>query len=93
MDTLRFVLSNDNLALFPDYLQRVSVLSALAYIEIDRAGAKEASGGSVGDITVQPLTTPPPSAVVNLKGRVACEVNTCDELLLTEIVFEDVEPA
>ena len=28
--------------------------------------------------------------MVNLKGRVACEVNTCDELLLTEIVFEDV---
>jgi hypothetical protein len=28
--------------------------------------------------------------VVQLKGRVACEVNTCDELLLTEIVFENV---
>ena len=28
--------------------------------------------------------------VVQLKGRVACEVNTCEELLLTEIVFENV---
>ena len=29
-------------------------------------------------------------SVVQLKGRVACEVNTCDELLLTEIIFENV---
>ncbi len=28
--------------------------------------------------------------VVQLKGRVACEVNTCEELLLTELVFENV---
>jgi antiviral helicase SKI2 len=28
--------------------------------------------------------------VVQLKGRVACEVNTCDELVLTELVFENV---
>jgi len=36
----------------------------------------------LGYITVQD--------VVQLKGRVACEVNTCEELLLTEIVFENV---
>ena len=29
-------------------------------------------------------------SVVQLKGRVACEVNTCDELLLTELIFENV---
>jgi antiviral helicase SKI2 len=29
-------------------------------------------------------------AIVQLKGRVACEVNTCDELILTELVFENV---
>ena len=29
-------------------------------------------------------------AVVQLKGRVACEVNTCDALILTELVFENV---
>ncbi len=27
---------------------------------------------------------------VQLKGRVASEVNTCDELILTELVFENV---
>lgn len=27
---------------------------------------------------------------VQLKGRVACEINTCDELIASEIVFENV---
>ena len=27
---------------------------------------------------------------VQLKGRVACEINTCDELILTELIFENV---
>ena len=27
---------------------------------------------------------------VNVKGRVACEVNTCDELVATELVFEGI---
>lgn len=27
---------------------------------------------------------------VQLKGRVACEINTCDELIATEMVFENV---
>jgi antiviral helicase SKI2 len=30
------------------------------------------------------------SGAVQLKGRVACEINTMDELLLTELVFENV---
>ena len=28
--------------------------------------------------------------VVEMKGRVACEINTGDELLLTEMIFEGV---
>ncbi|KAI9916455.1 hypothetical protein PsorP6_016825 [Peronosclerospora sorghi] len=28
--------------------------------------------------------------VVQVKGRVACEINTCDELVLTELIFENV---
>jgi len=27
---------------------------------------------------------------VKLKGRVACEINTCDELIVTELIFENV---
>ena len=30
------------------------------------------------------------SRTVTLKGRVACEMNTCDELLATEILFFNV---
>ena len=32
----------------------------------------------------------PESDTVTLKGRVACEMNTCDELLATEMVFGNV---
>ena len=28
--------------------------------------------------------------VIDLKGRVACEVSTCDELLATELMFSGV---
>ena len=48
-----------------------------------------ASHGGSADIT--------DTDTVQLKGRVACEVNTADELITTEIVFENVlqglEPA
>ncbi|KAF0687455.1 Aste57867_20819 [Aphanomyces stellatus] len=57
-------LSNHSLALFPDFQQRLSVLTRLGYIAEDNT--------------------------VQVKGRVACEVNTCEELILTEIIFENV---
>ena len=28
--------------------------------------------------------------VIQLKGRVACEINTCDELVVTELIFSGV---
>lgn len=31
----------------------------------------------------------PARSQVQLKGRVACEINTCDALVLTEMVFEN----
>lgn len=69
--TLRHLLSNESLQLFPDFLQRKSVLETLGYVD-----EKE---------------------TVCVKGRVACEVNTCQELIATEMVFEGVlnelEPA
>lgn len=33
---------------------------------------------------------PPDSSTVSLKGRVACEMNTCDELLATEVLFQNI---
>lgn len=70
-ETLRHLLSNESLQLFPDFLQRKALLKSLNYIdEMD---------------------------TVCVKGRVACEVNTCEELIVTEMVFEgvlnDLDPA
>ena len=71
VDTLRHLLSNESLALFPDFLQRKALLQTLGYVDSNDA--------------------------VQVKGRVACEVNTCEELIVTEMVFEgilnDLEPA
>ena len=71
VNILRHMLSNESLQLFPDFLQRKSVLRTLGYIDENES--------------------------VCLKGRVACEVNTCEELVATEMVFEgvlnDLEPA
>ena len=70
VETLRHLLSNESLQLFPDFLQRKEVLKKLGYIDENET--------------------------VCVKGRVACEVNTCDELIATEMVFEgllnDFEP-
>lgn len=71
VSTLRHLLSNESLSLFPDFLQRKGVLRTLGYIDENET--------------------------VCVKGRVACEVNTCEELIVTEMVLEgvlnDLEPA
>jgi len=70
VQTLRHLLSNESLQLFPDYLQRKAVLRTLGYIDAEES--------------------------VCVKGRVACEVGTCEELIVTEIVteglFSDLSP-
>jgi antiviral helicase SKI2 len=71
VETLRHLLSNESLQLFPDFLQRKSFLLTSGYIDANET--------------------------VCVKGRVACEVNTCEELIVTEMIFEGVlnelEPA
>lgn len=62
--SLDHLLSNESLQLFPDFLNRKSVLKALGYLDENEA--------------------------VAIKGRVACEVNTCEELIITEMIFEGV---
>ena len=62
-------LSDNSLALFPDFQQRLMLLNQLGYLESD--------GSSDG-------------FVVTLKGRVACEMSTCDELVATEMIFDNV---
>jgi antiviral helicase SKI2 len=61
----RHYASAANLALFPDYQQRLAVLRMLEYV--DRC-----------------------DETVTLKGRVACEMNTCNELLASEAIFNNV---
>jgi len=64
VETLRHLLSNESLNLFPDFLQRKAALRKLGYVDENET--------------------------VSVKGRVACEVNTCDELIATEMVFEGI---
>ena len=68
--SLKHILSNESLRLFPDFLQRKALLRTLGYVD--------------------------EHDTVCVKGRVACEVNTCEELIVTEMVFEgvlnDLEP-
>lgn len=64
VEALQHALSNESLALFPDFLQRKKVLSKLGYIDA--------------------------TETVRVKGRVACEVNTTESLIATEMVFEGV---
>jgi len=79
---LQKLLSDESLALFPDFQQRLKVLKTLGYLSLDDAGTDP--GMDVG------LDLDASATVVQLKGRVACEVNTCEELILTELIFENV---
>jgi len=60
---LKHSVSEDSLALMPDFQARIQVLLTMGYIDDDRS--------------------------VLLKGRVAREINTADELLATELIFEN----
>ena len=64
-------MSDQNLALLPDYNQRVEVLKDLGFIDTESR--------------------------VLLKGKVACEIHSADELVLTELILDNVlaefEPA
>ncbi|CAG8609553.1 26011_t:CDS:10, partial [Dentiscutata erythropus] len=62
-ERLRQFMSDQNLALLPDYNRRIEVLEKLKYINQE--------------------------GTVQLKGRVACEINSADELVLTELIFEN----
>lgn len=64
VNALQHALSNESLALFPDFLQRKKVLFRLGYIDA--------------------------TETVRVKGRVACEVNTTESLIATEMVFEGI---
>ena len=64
ISTLRQMMSDQNLALLPDYEQRIHVLRDLNFIDENTR--------------------------VELKGKVACEIHSADELVLTELILENV---
>ncbi|KAL1907089.1 Antiviral helicase ski2 [Sporothrix stenoceras] len=68
---MRRAVDDSNLALLPEYQNRIAVLKHLGFVN--------------------------ESSVVLLKGRVACEVRTADELVLTEVILNNLlaglEPA
>jgi antiviral helicase SKI2 len=64
IDSIRQLMSDQNLQLLPDYEQRICVLKDLGFIDEQTR--------------------------VELKGKVACEIHSADELVLTELVLENV---
>ena len=64
IDSIRSLMSDQNLQLLPDYQQRISVLTDLGFIDTNSR--------------------------VELKGKVACEIHSADELVLTELILENV---
>lgn len=64
IESIRQLMSDQNLQLLPDYEQRISVLKDLGFID--------------------------ENSRVELKGKVACEIHSADELVLTELVLENV---
>ncbi|RPD82148.1 antiviral helicase [Lentinus tigrinus ALCF2SS1-7] len=63
IEALKMAMSDENLALIPDYEQRIAVLQELKFID--------------------------DNSTVLLKGRVACEINSANELVLTELILEN----
>ncbi|PWY74576.1 antiviral helicase [Aspergillus sclerotioniger CBS 115572] len=61
---LKQLMSDQNLALLPDYEQRIQVLKDLGFVD--------------------------EQSRVQLKGKVACEIHSADELVLTELILENV---
>lgn len=64
IESLKLLMSDQNLSLLPDYQQRVEVLKDLGFVDEESR--------------------------VQLKGKVACEIHSADELVLTELILENV---
>jgi antiviral helicase SKI2 len=64
IESLKMLMSDQNLSLLPDYQQRTEVLKDLGFVDEESR--------------------------VQLKGKVACEIHSADELVLTELILENV---
>ena len=64
LSDIKSMISKENLALFPDFQQKLNILKNLNYVEADET--------------------------LTMKGRIACEMTTSNELIATEIIFHNV---
>ena len=92
LQSIRQRYSIEALALFPEMQVRFSILRRLGYTRPGAdASTSDDNGGEAGfegdDVSG---SSKPTMDVVALKGRVAAEVSTCDELVFTEALFEGV---
>ena len=89
LQAIKHFVSDKSMSLFPDFQQRLEVLTLLGYVErnehaLDGTGGGGGGGGGTGGDAGSS------ECVITRKGRAACELNTCDELLGTEILFNNV---
>ena len=92
---LEYALSDQSLQLMPDYLQRIAVLQRLHYVEAEAEAQTEdgAANRAARDALAEGLESAAPVSqrfTVTLKGRAACEVGSCDSLLMVELILEGV---
>ncbi|RYH20621.1 hypothetical protein EON65_22965 [archaeon] len=80
---IRHAISSASISLFPEFRQRRNVLQQLGYIQT--VNSNTVYKHSVFDAQAQN-----DRHVITKKGRVCCELNTCDELIGTEMLFHNV---
>ncbi|KAK4538515.1 hypothetical protein CDCA_CDCA18G4540 [Cyanidium caldarium] len=86
---LEYALSDQSLQLMPDYLQRIAVLQRLHYVEAEEDAANRAARDAPAE-GVESAVPVSQRLTVTLKGRAACEVGSCDSLLMVELILEGV---
>lgn len=79
LDDLEGKLSQESLQLMPDYGTKCNVLQVLGYLEPMSEAQKRLGAGQ--DVSQTGFT-------VTVKGQIACEINTVDPLLLSELILD-----
>ena len=93
VEQLQHQLSDQSLQLLPEYENRLRVLERLNYINSEHAVLLKVH--ALRPAVPRPQSPAPANIggrhhCVPCQGRVACEVSTCNEILVTELVFNNV---
>jgi superfamily II RNA helicase/uncharacterized membrane protein YgcG len=101
IDFIKYFISDENLLLFPEFQQKITILKNLGYLQYEKNIAFKAAAGKEGSSTAMvpaPVSTSASSNPttnmnnyrITRKGLICCEINTCHELLGTEIIFSSL---